>query len=354
MIQIHSIGMVSTHGRGAGALEKAMEGPWRPPGRVTVPGIEHPVPAFTVPDEVLKDKTVLKNMRRADRTSKMATIAACDAWHKSGLENVSPDRTGVLVATGLGPHVRTFKFLNGILDFGDASVSPTDFSHSVHNAAAGYITTRLRTHGPVQTLTDFDFAFNHALTVAECMLARRRCDAVLAGAVEELGEVMLHVCSRMADVPADGRPSPVAFSDNPSAVPGEGAVFFALTRPDENAEGPFITAVNAAGPEPDITILDAEGLSGPESGYLPVASASASVANYTPFFGSMMTGNAFQCAIAAMMVRSGRRFASQPNAGERDIKHCGKGYQKAAETIDCIKLDKEGHKRTIRIDKTYR
>ncbi len=47
------------------------------------------------------------------------------------------------MATAFGPHVTTFNFLDDILDHGDAAVSPTTFSNSVHNAAASYIAMAL-------------------------------------------------------------------------------------------------------------------------------------------------------------------------------------------------------------------
>lgn len=318
MIQIAGIGTVFCGGRGVAALESVLKNSTRTTVFADCPGVEHQIPLQPVASKLLKDKAVLKGMRRADRLSKMAVLAAWDAWNDTNLENIRPERIGVIAATGLGPHVRTFKFLDGILDYGDAAVSPTDFSHSVHSTAAGYITKRLQTHGVVQSVTDFDFAFQQALRLAECWLSEQRCDAVLLGTAEELGDVMLHVCSRLCCLPDDGIPQPYAFSDTPCLVPGEGAVYFVLTREPAGACYAGIENVtdgNAAGMDnvndlADLTIFDAEGLSGDETVYASRLPGITQLANYTPLFGSMMTGTAFQCAAAAVAIRNQTRYAS--------------------------------------------
>lgn len=321
--------------------------------RVSLPGKDCEIPVFSVPDAVLKDKKNLKGMRRADRLSKMATLAASDAWEGAGITDIDPERVGILLATGLGPHVRTFKFLDGILDFGDFSVSPTDFSHSVHNAAASYITNRIGSHGPVQTLTDFDFAFQQALRVAQCWLEERRCDIVLAGTAEELGSVLLHVCDRMLHIPPDGQVCPLAFSASPRVVPGEGAVFFALSRPGSSAPGPFITTYSELSSGSDVAIIDAGGLSGPENEYKDAANVGKLVANYVPFFGSLMTGTAFQCAIASQMIKK-RIFYGNPGLRNNlDMNTCTKPQSMEVQDVNCVKKGREGRWQTVRLQKLF-
>ena len=74
--------------------------------------------------DALKDKSLFAGMRRADRFSRMAVMAAHAAWAGAAPEGIAPERIGVAVATALGPHARTFAFLDGVLDFGDDAVSP--------------------------------------------------------------------------------------------------------------------------------------------------------------------------------------------------------------------------------------
>jgi hypothetical protein len=167
-----------------------------------------------VGDEVLSDPASARNLRRADRFTRMAVMAAVDAWKaaQEACKGIPPERVGIILSSGLGPHGRGFKFLEGMIDEGDAAASPTDFSHSVHGAACAYITALLDVRGPSLTLTDFECGFEQAVLLAQTWLAEGACDRVLLGAVEELGEVLLHCAGRMA----------------PDARAGEGAVFLVL------------------------------------------------------------------------------------------------------------------------------
>ena len=351
-MNIQGIGTIFSGGRGIDALQRALHDGVGKPAFVECSGFDQPVPVRQVATETLKDKEVLKGMRRAARPTKMAVLAACDASHDAGLDAVAPERIGVIVATGLGPHVRTFKFLDGILDFGDTAVSPTDFSHSVHNAAAGYITSRLQTHGPVQTITDFDFAFQQGLALADCWLREERCDVVLLGTAEELGDVLLHVSNRLLDLPADGMPEPYGFSDNPTIVPGEGAAFFVLTR-EPGGEGGYgairagVMTKDAEGEGADLLVLDAEGLSGSEAEYKTRLSGSPPAANYSPFFGSMMTGAAFQCAAAALAIKNRTLYATPLWETAPALPLCRATEPAEVRRIDCVKRGRNGEWRRV-------
>jgi len=101
-------------------------------------------------------------------------IAAMEARRECGAD---PRRTGIILATAFGPHATVFRFVNEMLDFGDAKTSPTVFSQSVHAAAASMIATAAGLHGPVLSLADLAMPFEEALTLAECWLASERCDS---------------------------------------------------------------------------------------------------------------------------------------------------------------------------------
>ncbi|MGM0644167.1 MAG: beta-ketoacyl synthase chain length factor, partial [Thermodesulfobacteriota bacterium] len=126
----------------------------------------------------------IKGARRADKFAKMAAKACLDISLESPLPEGDP-RTGVIVASRFGPHATTFKFIDGMLDHSDTRVSPTAFSHSVHNAAASYITTLLGIKGPATTLTCFDDPLGRALELAEDWLLLKRVCKVYVCYVEE-------------------------------------------------------------------------------------------------------------------------------------------------------------------------
>lgn len=309
-MNIAGMGLVTARGRGIPALEKALEQGWVPPVEVEVKGAPScRLPVYAVAPETLVDKTVLVKARRADRFTRMAVLAASDALADSGLgATLDRSRLGVIVATALGPHATTFSFLDGILDFGDAAVSPTAFSHSVHNAAASYIAMTLDVRGPTLTLAHFHFAFHQAVLLAQTWLADGRCDAVLVGSVDELGAVLQHVCARMLIPAADGRIRPFAFSPTPESVPGEGSAFFLVTR--AGSVGGYGTllhggALPAGG---SLQVLDACGFAKDETGYRATVRPGVAVAGYAPVFGSLLSCTAFHVAAGALMLKQQKRY----------------------------------------------
>ena len=145
-----------------------------------------PIPAhlqglFRVSDDLLIEPRIARSMRRADRFIRMAAIAALDAWTHAEMScaGVAKEQIGLIVTSGLGPHCRGFKFLDGILDSGDSDALPTDFSHSVHGAAASYIAGQLDLRGPSLTATDFEIGFEQAVLLAQCWLHQGTCQRVL-------------------------------------------------------------------------------------------------------------------------------------------------------------------------------
>lgn len=252
-MKILGAGLVCAQGRGREAAIKE----WIPPSFVDVPFQGEPFPIYAVTAETLKDRTVLGSMRRADRFSKMATMAAYDAVADSGVELENPERTGIIFATAFGPHNTTFRFQDDIIDYGDAGVSPTVFSNSVHNAAVSYISRTIGIKGPTWTVTSFRNPFGQAVALAQAWLDEGRCDAVLLGAGDECGTVMEYICSQKLPIAADGK---VRMDDPLAYVPGEGAAFFLV------------------------------------DGQVGGTQLKLQKQSRAPFFGNMLTGTALDCA----------------------------------------------------------
>ncbi|RKX47519.1 MAG: hypothetical protein DRP64_00800 [Verrucomicrobia bacterium] len=218
-MRIFGTGLVCARGRGK---EAVISQDWKPPEFIEVPFQEELFPVYAVAPETLKDKAVLGGMRRADRFSKMATLAAHDAVADSGIELENPERVGIIFATAFGPHNTTFRFQDDIIEYGDGGVSPTIFSNSVHNAAVSYISRALGIKGPTWTVTGFRDPFGQALALAQAWLAEGRCNQVLLGAGDECGTVMEYICSEKLPIASDGKVSENEY------VPGEGAAFFLI------------------------------------------------------------------------------------------------------------------------------
>lgn len=355
-MNIAGIGIVFSRGRGVIALEQALEQGWVAPGDVETPGLPSGrLPVYAVPPGVLVDGTVLAKARRADRFARMCVLAASDALQDSGLAaSVDKTRMGVIVATALGAHTTTFGFLDGILDFGDAVVSPTAFSHSLHNAAASYIAMTLDVRGPTLTVTHFHFAFHQAVLLAGSWLTDGSCDAVLVGAADELGSVMHYVCGRMLQPSVDGRIKPFAFSATAEVVPGEGSAFFLLTREAAGAGYARVAEVvqNRLPPAwlgATVQVIDAGGIATDESAYREVGKPGMRLAAYAPIFGSLMTGSAFNVAAAALMLKRQKIFACPVLDNPHGVTICSDTVPAALDDISCTRLDCRGGMATLHL-----
>jgi 3-oxoacyl-[acyl-carrier-protein] synthase II len=356
-MKVAGIGVVFACGRGIGALERALEQGWRPPSQKPVAGSPgKTMPVYSVEQKTLTDNAVLKKMRRADRFSKMAVLAAWDAVKDSGIAiQEGGANLGIILATGFGPQVTAFRFLDEIIDYGDAGVSPTLFSHSVHTAAASYVASALGNRGPTLTLTQFMFSFHQALVLALAWIQEGRCENVLVGCAEECGAVMEYICSEKLKIAEDGKIRPFEFSSSASAVPGEGSVFLLLTGGEAPERYCEIRGVSfddgASGGDPDLYVLDADGMSGDETFYGEIGKHEVMIAGYSGVFGSMMTGSAFHCATAALMLKKQVRYACPVQDNPHGVNLCDATEQKRTESIQCVKYNCSREKAAIELGK---
>ena len=344
-MNIAGMGIVFSGGRGINCYDDALKHGW----------IEPENSCYHVKKESIIDKKILGGIRRADKFSKMAVLASVDAVADS---NVNFDKKksslGIIVSTAFGPHVTTFRFLDDMLEYGDKNASPTIFSHSVHNAAASYITSVLGSRGPSITLTQFAFSFHQALILARAWLYEERCEYVLVGSVDECGIVMEYICSQKLRIAEDGRIKPFNFSETPVAVPGEGSAFFLMTRKKSHKKYCKITDISLADKsvkknKPDMCILDADGMGGDEREYQKAAESGVCVSGYSPIFGSMMTGTSFNCASGALMLKNQMRYISPVQDNPHSANICTKTEKIDMERIHCIKYNCKKGKAVIEL-----
>ena len=314
-MNIVGIGIISTRGRGIDSLDIALRQGWVAPSQIKSRNNQNGFyPIYSVEKEIINDINLLKKIRRADRFSKMAVMAARDAVVDSGIQiNDKKADIGIILSTAFGPHATTFRFLDDIIDYGDSSVSPTTFSHSVHNAAASYISSLLNIRGPTVTITQFASPIHQSLILAKAWLEEGRCKYVLTGCVDECGNVMEYICNQKLRIADDGKIKPFNFSASPSAVPGEGSVFFMTTL--ENCQNKYCEMIQVSlnncetEAKPDICIVEADGMAGDETIYQNTIPADVFTGGYSPIFGSMKIVTAFHCASGALMLKKQIRYA---------------------------------------------
>lgn len=275
---LSGLGIVFAGGVGVQALREALSAGMPLPAK---PHEKEGLPVLAVPPSALTGNPVLAPARRADRFCKMTLLAAMEAWQGCGAD---PLRTGIILATAFGPHATVFRFVNEMLDFGDAKVSPTVFSQSVHAAAASMIATAAGVHGPVLSLADLAMPFEEAFALAECWLESGRCETVLVGAADELSDVLAHVVRRTW-------PN--------TCVPGEGAVFFRL----ERAGGVRVSIGSTVSAEAACLFADTQALGGDVATTQAHAVPAVPTRSYSALWGSTRLGTAFHLAVAACMRR---------------------------------------------------
>ncbi len=345
-MKIMGMGTVFSGGRGLDEFQLALKDGWREPASVTVG--KSCVPAHLVDLERIQDKAVLKKLRRSDKLSKMAVLAATDAVLDSGLGDEERKKMGVIVATAFGAHVTTFEFLDGILDFGETAVSPTVFSNSVHNAAASYISSVLGIQGPTLTVTRFFFSFHAALQLADAWLREERLAHVLVGAVDQFGDVMGYIAQNRLNLAQCGNIRPGAGT----AIPGEGAAFFVVSL---NGPGKGYCSISDirfgrdhnAAPGKGFTIIDADGLVPDQSAYDTISAGENPAAAFWPVYGSMMAGSAFSVAAASLMIRNQTRFPTAAVTGQNR-----EPADSSVDFVRCIRYNCSNYGSSIDIGKT--
>jgi 3-oxoacyl-[acyl-carrier-protein] synthase II len=345
-MQLFGIGSLFAAGYGVDALEASLENGWRPPQQLASANRL----AYQVNLDDLPDRTLLKKLRRADKFSKMSVLAAAAAVADSRVD-LTGKRVGIILATAFGAHVTTFNFLDGIIDFGEANVSPTAFSNSVHNAAASYISTTLDIKGPTLTVSAFRFSFESALQLAAAWLAQGRADYLLVGAVEQYGDVLGHVSRTKVLQPVDGRLHPFSFMPTFN-VAGEGALFFLVGNAAAGGYCRIAAATTAAATAPqrhDLVIINGDGMQGDEQGYLAVLSTGQLVSAYAPLWGSIMTGAAFNLAAGALMLKQQKLFAAPDQFNPHRLNIVTATAAARLKTVGSLNLNCSGEMALIRL-----
>jgi len=308
-------------------------------------------PAFLADTSYLETFVPKKSLRRIDHFSQMAILGAYLALQDAGMPSLTGQRTGLVVCSGYGAANTTFSFLDSIIDNGDVCASPTLFSNSVHNAAAGHISILMELDGPCLTVSQFEMSVSSGLISACLWLEEGRVDQVLFGAVDEYCNVLGYCWRRFFGEGNNGIMTPLS-PDRQSAIPGEGAAFFLLSR-DKAGSSRYASVRDVrmgrlddngiSCPEDAILILGADGHSRCDEPYINFISQGTEAACYSPLYGSLPIGQAFDMAIAALSIKKGRIFASPGAVARQDsINIIKEDHLIGSKSICCLKLGKEG------------
>ncbi len=126
----------------------------------------------------------VKEARRTDRFAQFAVAAADMALNDAGVLTADLDRSGVLIATGVGGLHTLEEQIVLRHEKGVGRVSPFLIPLMMCNAGAAAVSMRFGWRGPCETTVTACAASTHAIGNAARLIAMGTCDAVMTGGSE--------------------------------------------------------------------------------------------------------------------------------------------------------------------------
>lgn len=362
-IAIRGIGVVGGFGCGIDALLSALSSEDRIIQNAAVRTAQgtRQLPVYRGDTSRLGEFTPMRNLRRMDHYSKLALLGSYLALQDAGKLDDDRSKMGIIIATGYGASATTFAFLDSFIKDGDNLSSPTSFSSSVQNAAVANVSMLLGIRGPGLTVSQFEMSVPSALLAARNWIESGRADSVLFGAVDEYCDVLGYCWHRFfGDWSMDDTGiKPFAFNDQ-SAIPGEGAAFFLLSdsRTSDPSSYGYITMIELErfeeeipmASDENIIIAGADGDRACGGFYEKYLSKTVQTASYTPLYGSLPIGSAFDIAIASLSTRRGEYFC---NGGQPLINKAYDTKPLGGKALDCVKISRSKEFGIVRIGSSF-
>jgi len=191
--------------------------------------------AAQVEDGVLAGLVGRDESRRLSRICQL-TVAACRlAAHDANLAGGTA--LGIAVGTEHGDFRSSVEFATGFLERGPTGLSPMIFPNTVMNTMASVAAIALGARAPSITLNQPTVAGDLAIARGAALIRGGRAQAVVAGGVDEICEVVYRRLAEMGALSPMGGPGPEACRPHQvghnGSILGEGATFVVL----EEAEG---------------------------------------------------------------------------------------------------------------------
>lgn len=143
------------------------------------------VPSGPVRDIDARLSSLEPSLKRADRVSQMAALAADEALAMAGLEidEETGPRTACVIGSGIGGQATFDDTYYKMLRNG-RKPHPLTILRLIPNAPASHVSIRYRLTGPSFAVSSACSTASHAIGLAADMIAAGRADAALAGASE--------------------------------------------------------------------------------------------------------------------------------------------------------------------------
>ena len=218
-VAITGYGVVAPCGIGKEAFWKGLNGPGLTGGRTIEVADWDPLPYF--------DNNP-KEARRADRVEQFAVAAAAECFEHAGRPDVSPDRIGTIVGTGVGGLRSIEDQIEVMIEKGERRVSPFLVPMMMANASGAAISMRYGLQGPNETICTACAAATHAIGYAARMISWGMIDACVSGGSESAGcRIGVNSFGNMTALSTAGHSKPFS-PERDGFVLGEGAAIFML------------------------------------------------------------------------------------------------------------------------------
>ena len=176
-----------------------------------------------------------RQLRRLDRASQCALLAARQAWEQAGAPQVAPQRLAVSVSPGMGPVLSVMEAWDTLRDKGPRRVLPTAVPALMPNAPAAAVGIELGAHGGIHAPVSACASGAEAIAYGADLIALGRADVVVAGGTDAALHpmtvaafaAMRALSTRNADPQTASRPFA---PDRDGFVLGEGAGILVLER----------------------------------------------------------------------------------------------------------------------------
>ena len=156
---------------------------------------------------VARDFISVKNLRRMDRISSMATAAARMATEDAGfcIDASNRDRVGIVLGVSYGSTDVAARFAGILFTEGPGSASPILVPNTVINAPAGHASIELGFRGINATVNHREASAETAIAYASAEIKNGRADVLLAGGADIISEFFLEILTHFKAVsPTDG------------------------------------------------------------------------------------------------------------------------------------------------------
>lgn len=154
------------------------------------------ISSIAITGNKIPETSFTRKLRRADSFTNLAVTVSEHALSDLPAFN-NKMQTGIFIGTAYGPLATNFAALDTLLDNGEGQMSPTLFSHSVFNTAAGYISRLFEISGPAYTFTNYSWPFFRALEEGNAAINRNIIGRAIIIGVETYSQVLTDAGHRL-------------------------------------------------------------------------------------------------------------------------------------------------------------